>query len=60
MNVTTMLRNLRPLTKPEHGVFSLPPRWKASLTKVRDEFISRHGPETLTASVVKMRYLRDV
>ena len=25
MNVITMLRNLKPLAKPEHGVFNLPP-----------------------------------
>ena len=25
VNVITMLRNLGPLAKPEHGVFSLPP-----------------------------------
>ena len=57
VNVITMLRNLGPFAKSEHGVFSLPPHMEGVPQKW-EMFISRHGLETITARVVRIRYLR--
>ena len=47
-------------SKTRAWIVQLTTPYGRSLTKVRDEVVSRHGLETRTAKVVKMRYPRDV